>query len=58
VTALAGAGYSLQQVNGSPGGTSRAANESMAVNSSGQFAGTFSLSGNANWTAVVVTFKQ
>jgi hypothetical protein len=58
VTALAGSGYSLQQVNASPGGTSPAANESMVVNSSGQFAGTFSLSGNANWTAVVVTFKQ
>jgi hypothetical protein len=58
VTALAGSGYSLQQVNASPGGTSRAATESMAVTSSSQFAGTFSLSGNANWTAVVVTFKQ
>jgi hypothetical protein len=39
-------------------GTSRAASEDAFVSATGQYAGSFTLSGAANWSAVVATFKQ
>jgi hypothetical protein len=57
-TATAGSGFTmLQQNNGVPS-TSRAANEHLFAASTGQFSGTFTLSGTANWSAAVATFKQ
>jgi hypothetical protein len=50
----AGGGYSMLQQNTN---TSRAANESAVVSSTGSYAGTFSLSTTANWSAVLATFK-
>ena len=53
-TVSAGGGYSMLQQNTN---TSRAANESAIVSSTGSYAGTFSLSTTANWSAVLATFR-
>jgi thermitase len=53
-TVAAGSGYALQLQDT---GTSRSANEAAVVTSTGSYAGTFSLSAGANWSAVVATFK-
>lgn len=53
-TVSPGAGYSPAQQTGS---ASRAANETAVVSGTGTFAGTFGLSGAANWSSVVATFK-
>jgi hypothetical protein len=47
-------GYTLQQQSTS---SSRAATESMTVNSTGTFHGVFNLNAAANWTAVTAVFK-
>ncbi len=52
-TVTAGSGYTLLQQNTS---TSRAANEGRSVTATGAYAGTFSLSATANWSAAVATF--
>ena len=50
----AGTGYALVQQDT---GSSRAANESGIVTSKGPYSAKVNLSGNANWTAAVATFK-
>jgi hypothetical protein len=57
VTVSAGNGLTLLQQD-TAASTSRAANEDQAVNAVGQYAATFALSGSANWSSVVATFKQ
>jgi subtilisin family serine protease len=47
-------GYTFQQQNTA---SSRAATESMTVNSTGAFHGVFNLNAAANWTAVTAVFK-
>jgi thermitase len=54
-TATAGSGYTLQRQDT---GTSRAANETAAVTSTGSYATTFTLSSRTNWSAVVATFSD
>jgi hypothetical protein len=49
----AATGYALQQQDTN---TSRAANETAAVSSTGSFTGAFSLSSSTNWSAVLATF--
>jgi hypothetical protein len=51
-----GAGFTLLQQDAPPN-TSRAGTEASAVIVTGQYAGTFSLSAAANWSAVVATFR-
>jgi subtilisin family serine protease len=56
VTITAGSGYVLEQSDPtSPG--SRAATEQGFVSSIGAFSATYSLSGSANWSAVLATFS-
>src|SRR5215469_1908592 len=57
VTMSAGSGFALLQQDTATS-TSRATNEDRVVNATGQYAGTFTLSGSSNWSAVVATFKQ
>jgi large repetitive protein len=52
-TVTAGTGYSLQQQNTA---SARAADENQIVSATGTYAGTFSLSSNANWSAAMATF--
>ena len=52
-TQTAGSGYALLEVN--PSG-SRGANESELAASTGAYTATFTLSGSANWSALVATF--
>jgi len=54
-TATAGGGYTLQQQDT---GASRAATETSIVTSTGTYSGTFTLSTNTNWSAVLATFQQ
>ena len=54
VTVTAGSGYTMLLQDT---GTSRAASEGKTSSATGQFAGTFTLSGSTNWSAVVATFK-
>jgi hypothetical protein len=54
-TATAGSGYTMLNQDT---GTSRAANETAIVSSTGSFAAIFGLNPGANWSAVVATFKQ
>lgn len=54
-TSNAGTGYTLLKQDT---GTSRAANETALVSSTGSFATIFGLSPGTLWTAVVATFKQ
>jgi hypothetical protein len=51
----AGSGDTLQQQDQN---TSRAANETLMVSSTGSYAGQFSLSSATNWSAVLATFTQ
>ncbi|MDQ6705700.1 MAG: S8 family serine peptidase [Acidobacteriota bacterium] len=53
-TAASGSGFAMQQQNTA---TSRGASETALVNAAGSYAGTFSLSSSANWSAVLATFK-
>ena len=53
-TQAAGTGFAIVQ---NDTGTSPAATESMVVTATGSYTGTFTLSANANWSAVVATFK-
>jgi hypothetical protein len=53
-TATAGGGFVLGQRNTS---TSPGATESALVTATGSYAGTFTLSSSANWSALVATFK-
>jgi hypothetical protein len=53
-TVTAGTGYTLGQQDTN---TSRAATETSVVSSTGSYTGTFTLSGTANWSAVLATFK-
>jgi RHS repeat-associated protein len=55
-TVTAGTGFAIQLQNTTSGGP-RAANETRTVTATGAYAGTFSLSANANWSAVLATFK-
>src|SRR5215469_13774913 len=57
VTMSAGSGFTLLEQDTATS-TSRATNEDQVVNPMGQYAGTFTLSGSSNWSAVVATFKQ
>jgi hypothetical protein len=52
-TLTAGSGYTLLQQNTT---TSRAASEGQSVTATGAYAGGFSLSSSANWSAVLATF--
>jgi len=56
-TVSAATGFILLQQNAPPS-HSRAASEDAIVNSTGQYAGSFALSGAANWSALVATFRQ
>jgi hypothetical protein len=53
-TQTAGSGYTLLQNDTA---SSPAANESMLVTSTGSYTATFTLSGNADWSTIVATFK-
>ena len=53
-TVAPGSGFAIQQQDTA---TSRAASETALANAAGSYAGTFSLSSNANWSAVLATFK-
>ena len=55
VTWVAGSGFTLEQQDTRTSG-SRAATEDQEVTATGAYAGTFSLSGASNWSAVVATF--
>jgi len=52
-TITAGSGYAMELQNT---GTARAANEEALTTSTGQYAGSFSLSSSANWSIVDATF--
>lgn len=52
-TVTAGSGYALQQQDTN---LSRAANETLAVSSTGAYTGNFTLSSLTNWSAVLATF--
>lgn len=54
VSASAGTGFNMLLQDA---GTSRSATEARITGSTGQYAGTFSLSGSTNWTSVVAVFK-
>ncbi len=54
-TVTADSGFTLLQQDAPPD-NSRAANEQMIVNTTGSYASSFTLSGVANWTAVLATF--
>jgi hypothetical protein len=56
VTVTAGSGFALLLQDASPN-TSRGATEGKAVAAAGQYAGTFNLTGSAQWSTVVATFK-
>jgi hypothetical protein len=56
VTVTAGAGYKLEQQQGSAGG-SRSATEDATVAASGSFSGAFSVGSSTNWSCIVATFK-
>ena len=56
-TVAAGTGFVLVQQDAPPN-HSRGANETKVANAIGQFAASFNLSGSANWSAVVATFRQ
>ncbi|HVH86800.1 MAG TPA: S8 family peptidase [Terriglobales bacterium] len=56
-TVAATSGYALLQQDAPPN-HSRGANEHAIVTTTGQYAGSFTLNGAANWTAVVATFRQ
>jgi methionine-rich copper-binding protein CopC len=53
--ATAGAGYSVEQQDTNAGG-SRATTADQEISAAGAYAGTFTLSASANWSAVVATF--
>jgi subtilisin family serine protease len=57
VTVTGGSGFTLLQQD-TAANTSRAAEEDRIVNVIGQYSGTFALSGAANWSVVLATFKQ
>ena len=56
-TVTATSGFTLLQQDPPPN-HSRGADEHAIVTTTGQYAGTFTLSGATNWSAVVATFKQ
>lgn len=56
LTVTTGAGFIMLQQDAAPD-TSRAAAEAKTVSTTGQYSGTFSLSGSTNWSAVAATFK-
>jgi subtilisin family serine protease len=57
IAVTAGSGFSIVQQDAYPN-TSRAAVETRGTTAAGQYAGTFTLNGSTDWSAVVATFKR